>query len=232
MVGYVAALHWIVDAWSGQHNNKSGTMGEEATSSGFRTTEMRRRGWRIFDSIAFDDGFGDVDHVAARPGLVVAVESKWASTPWRIENDRLDAWGDPLGQARDGARKIRLLLKHHVDVVVHPLVVVWGPGARTLPEDVNDVDGVLVVRGPGIAAIDDRLEAFVAQHPTESDVPIVMGAIKSYAAHAGRALRNGLPFWIGGHRRIIVTLTPSAEPTPLLLRIRSRTPLDPAAPPP
>src|SRR4051794_34150889 len=72
VVGYLAAILWVVDAWSGQHNNKVGTLGEESTSEAFRSRSMRSRGWAIFDSIAFDDQFGDVDHVAVRPGLVVA----------------------------------------------------------------------------------------------------------------------------------------------------------------
>jgi hypothetical protein len=78
---------------------------------------------------------------------VFAVETKFTSISWRQSEDALvSPFGDPLGQAADGARKVRLLLgsKGHV-VSVTPVLLAWGSGARQLRRAV--INGVMVLPG-------------------------------------------------------------------------------------
>lgn len=177
--GYGAALHWIADLVCGDHNAKYGTVGEAATSEEFRSRRMRANGWHIIDGVAFKRG--DVDHVAIRLGLVVAVETKWTNTPWFIRDDRLDEPGDVLYQARWGAAKIRHLLKSTIEAEVHAVVAVWGKGAETLPRDVTFLDGVWIVRGRAITEIDSWLDALGSAHPTADEVRASVRVIEEFA---------------------------------------------------
>lgn len=182
VTAYLASLHWAADLFSGAHNDKFGAQGEEATSEAFRTRRMQERGWRIIDAIPFSDC--DVDHVAARPGLVVAVESKWTHVPWRFVHGRLVTPGgsDPVEQARRGAAKIARHLHPVVDTVVIPLVVVWGTGADSLPFDINRTDDVWIVRGVALPELDSSLEPFEASLPTAADVDAIVGRLDEFIA--------------------------------------------------
>jgi hypothetical protein len=180
LTAYVAALHWIVDLVSAEHNAKYGTHGEEATADALRSRSMRAEGWRTIDAIPFQGC--DVDHVAIRPGLVLAVETKWTNTPWKITDGRLNAPGDPLDQAARGARKIRHLLASVVDTKVHAIVVVWGKGAETLPRDVSydSHSEVWIIRGRMLTDVDAWLAPFESAHPAVDEVDRCVDLIQAF----------------------------------------------------
>lgn len=104
VTAFVGAVYWVTDVMSAAHNAKFGTMGEANTTDLFRTRTMRRKGWKIVDSVPFDRQFGDVDHVACGPAGVLAIETKWTNVPWKFTDGNLVTPGDPLKQARTGAR--------------------------------------------------------------------------------------------------------------------------------
>jgi hypothetical protein len=149
VVAFVAVCLWAIDQAAGAHNAKFGTYGEEATYDLFRTRRMRRAGWRIVNNIPFEHC--DVDHVAIGPAGVLAIESKWANSPWQVRDDTIETGGrDPLEQAWKGARKIRCLLRGaHIDTAVIPVLVQWGPGGLSgLEWSHRSFDGgVLALRG-------------------------------------------------------------------------------------
>jgi hypothetical protein len=145
------ATAWVLHLSTGTHNRYLGKMGEEMTAEAVLNRRRRWKGWRLVNGLYFR-GHGDVDHVLVGPGGIFVLESKWTSVPWRIEQDGLVGPGDrdPLLQARDGAHKIEGLLRYgpeRFDVVVHSVVVLWGPGAPSLTDGWVEVDGVLVAEG-------------------------------------------------------------------------------------
>jgi len=105
---------------------RMGGHAEDWTSTGLR--RLRRAGWRVIDHVPFEHR--DVDHVAVGPHGMIAVETKYTSSPWGVGRAALTGpVRDPLGQARLGARCIRLLLKSEgIEVNVVPALAVWGRG--------------------------------------------------------------------------------------------------------
>jgi hypothetical protein len=124
---------WILHPATGRHNQVVGKMGEELTGEPVLGHRRRRVGWRLANGLYFER-HGYVDHVLVGPGGIFALESKWTSTPWALDQAQISGSDgrDPIAQARDGARKVERLLRYgpeRFDVTVHPVVVVWGPGA-------------------------------------------------------------------------------------------------------
>ena len=116
-----------------------GRLAEQWTLDGLRKV----RGWRIVDNVPFERE--DVDHVVVAPSGVLAVETQYRDSQVETARHRRD-----LAAARRAARKIALFLQaeklRDITTVV-PVLVVWGPGAPSLPEghrvdgDVHVVDG-------------------------------------------------------------------------------------------
>jgi len=130
-----ASFFWIVWVLVDSPSSESKSLGGEAeiwTSNGLR--RLRRAGWTVIDHVPFEER--NVDHVLVGPSGVIAVESKYSSGPWQIVGDELRGpVGDPIGQAREGARKIRLLLQSEligVRVPVAAALAVWGPAQRQM----------------------------------------------------------------------------------------------------
>jgi hypothetical protein len=188
MVGVIgttalAAVLWVADVAAGKHNDKFGTYGEEATADLFHRRRARRAGWQIVDQVAFDAAFGDVDHVAAGPAGVLAIESKWTNTPWRVADGDLRTPGrDPLQQARQGARKSRLLLRSYgVETTVVPVVIVWGPGALGDAGWAARWFGtVLVLRGARASEWFPRLEVITGRRASADLIRRVTEALTAY----------------------------------------------------
>jgi hypothetical protein len=145
------ATAWILHLSTGTHSRYLGKIGEETTAEAVLNRRRRWQGWRLVNGLYFR-GHGDVDHVLVGPGGIFALESKWTSVPWRVEPEGLVGPGerDPLLQARDGAHKIEGLLRYgpeRFEVVVHPVLMLWGPGAPSLTRGWVEVDGVLIAEG-------------------------------------------------------------------------------------
>jgi hypothetical protein len=134
---------WTILEFDGSRQKRLGGLGEEWTSEVFR----RSPGWHVIDHVEFD-GY-DVDHVAAGPGGVLAVETKVTSIPWKVTATGLQGpYADPVAQARRNARKIRLLLKSYgIEVPVVAALALWGRGAPKLDDGVRVIDGVAVLSG-------------------------------------------------------------------------------------
>jgi hypothetical protein len=151
----------LVVAHDGQQFRRLGARAEVDTSGDLH--DLERAGWSLFDDVELD-GF-NVDHVLVGPGGVFAVETKWTSVRWTIDRGTLDAGRSarPDHQARAGARRIRLLLKHHarVDCHVVPVVVVWGPGRPHLE------DGVVTLRNETLIAQGGALARHIRTLPTD-----------------------------------------------------------------
>src|ERR671919_3018286 len=121
----------------GTYYLQSGIEAEGWTSSKLR--KAFRRGWHVVNWISFGDQ-GDVDHVVVGPGGVFAIETKFtdSSQDSRMGREIVEGWID---QSHDGARHVRLLLKHEYghNLDVAPMVVVSGGPNLKLPPDVEDV---------------------------------------------------------------------------------------------
>lgn len=147
----LGATAWTLHLTTGTHSRYLGKIGEELTAEAVLNRRRRWKGWRLVNGLYFR-GHGDVDHVLVGPGGIFALESKWTSVPWLVDREGIvgPEERDPLLQARDGAHKIEGLLRYgpeRFDVVVHPVVVLWGPGAPSLTQGWAEVDGVFVAEG-------------------------------------------------------------------------------------
>jgi hypothetical protein len=147
LVGAAWLVCWVL-SMDGFDRVRLGARAEGWTSSTLR--KSRRAGSRVIDSIPFE-GF-DVDHVFIGPGGVFAVETKFTSIPWHQSPDGLVVpFGDPVGQATFGARKVRLFLSTKgCCVPVTPVVLAWGRGASDLQRSM--VGGVVVLPGRELRA--------------------------------------------------------------------------------
>lgn len=142
---------WALDLFSGTYNLRLGVMGEQATAEAVLGRRQRREGWRLVNGLYFG-GHGDVDHLLIGPGGVFVLESKWTNVPWTLTEKGLagTTGRDPIAQARDGARKVESMLRfgrERFEVAVHPVVVLWGPGAPVINGGYAAVDDVMVFEG-------------------------------------------------------------------------------------
>jgi hypothetical protein len=148
----LAGFLWTLQLLSNTHGWSVGKLGEEATAEVVLGWRQRRKGWRLVNGLLLG-GYGDIDHVLVGPGGVFAIESKWTSKPYRIEQGRVAGLvgHEPVGQARDSARKVERMLRYgcqRFDVSVRPVVVLWGPGRVRVDNGWSEIDGVLVCDGP------------------------------------------------------------------------------------
>ena len=125
---------------------RDGARGERFTAAALR--HLHGDGWRCVDDVPLDGW--NVDHVAAGPGGIYAVETKWTNEPWDLVTGRFKNRHaqNATRQAQRGAQRIASMLKANYDLVadVQPLLVIWGPGQPNLDRPTL-VDGVRVVTG-------------------------------------------------------------------------------------
>lgn len=123
----------------------SATVGEWGES--FTRDLLGGRGfvWPVVDDVALERG--NVDHVAVSPSSVLAIETKFlgGSRQWESDAFRNAA----MWSASSGARSVRSILRSKgvVGLEVQPVLMLWGPGAPTIPRGWTEVDGVHVVQG-------------------------------------------------------------------------------------
>jgi Nuclease-related domain len=186
LVGAAWLVCWVL-SMDGFDRVRLGARAEGWTSSTLR--KSRRAGWRVIDSIPFE-GF-DVDHVFVGPGGVFAVETKFTSIPWRQSQDGLVApFGDPVGQATFGARKVRLFLSTKgCCVPVTPVVLAWGRGANDLQRSM--VDGVVVLPGGELRAWMSEMAG--AASLTDHDVLAIERALLGFIDERRRFERDRRP---------------------------------------
>lgn len=176
-----AVAFFVVDHAAHAHRDKFGTYGEVATANVFESRRMRRAGWGVVHIVPFRGE--DVDHVVFGPAGVLAIESKWANTPWKEFEGGIDAYGKkPLSQAWRGARHIRYLLRNAgVETDVVPVVIQWGPSGLAQVEWSHRRfdDGVLVLRGRCADEWIGELQSFVHSRLTQQQLATVRVALET-----------------------------------------------------
>lgn len=146
MIGAVALVFAVrTHAWT----TLCGAWAEDNTRDEVIEARKRRDVWCQVSNI--EVGGRDIDHVVITPRSVLALESKWALAPVDLDKCR-----EHVTQAVRGARLLESILRsttvrRHREVV--PVVVLWGKGARSLPDAGVNIDGVTVVHGSALAAL-------------------------------------------------------------------------------
>jgi hypothetical protein len=136
---FVTTVAWLVAEHSGARSALIGASGERFSAEAFRQLSKR---WIEIDSVPFERF--DVDHVLISESGVFAVETKFTSVQW---SERSTAYANALVDARQRARKIKLLLAGTGKPAVMPVLVIWGPGAPAIPGGFETVGDVLGCRG-------------------------------------------------------------------------------------
>jgi hypothetical protein len=152
VAGTIGAMALLVMSVTGTAPISVGAGAEQWTAKELRP--LKRAGWRVMNHVAL--AAWDIDHILVGPGGVIAVETKWSSTGWKI--DPPDAYlGRAVDQVRANARTLRLwheMRSLSVETVT-PVVFLWGgnhdeprptqSGPRQLG-DVTVVSGVHAAR--------------------------------------------------------------------------------------
>jgi hypothetical protein len=137
----------LVESFAGRLSRRSAQETIQAVTGARR----RRRGWRLVNG-TFRGGGGATDHVLVGPGGVFVIESRWTTNICEVDDGTIaGVFGrEPVSQAQDAAHRVERMLhyaSHGFDVIVQPVIVVWGPGGLALDEGWTKVDGVLVCEG-------------------------------------------------------------------------------------
>jgi hypothetical protein len=160
------SLWFMSGAVNGSWSRWMGGIAEEQTHADLK--RLRRHDFELFDAVL---GYGfDIDHVAIGRGRVFAIEVKWSSRPRDLARPERDpVLQNDLYAARRGARRIRGVLK---------------------PAGVSTVTPVLVLRGPGAGASEERHtigEVIVFVPPDTFDQPQVVARLRAYSEMRNRA---------------------------------------------
>lgn len=147
-----SAMHWM----DGMANHRLGLAGEEWTADELR--KLRKRGWRVVHHVVLDKGQGDIDHAVLGPGGFFAVDSKYR-TDWSASRGSID---DLARRSRRQADLLQRRLQIKVPKV-QPAVVLWGPRASKVFDDVFEHEGVLFCVGPALVEHASTLEVSVDQ---------------------------------------------------------------------
>ncbi len=188
-VGFVAGIGvsivlafacWAILEGSGARAAVVGAIGEDLTAD-----ELDHLGneWRRIDSVPFGSIF-DVDHVLVSERGVYAIETKFTAQPWSASSSELQR---AAGNARWKARKVKLLLAGSGQPTVSPMLVVWGHGARQLPAELIEIDGVTVSRGSSEGALREYLRSRPRVLSPES-VDSIFNAINQHTDRTERAI--------------------------------------------
>jgi hypothetical protein len=148
--GVPGAIAWSLYLGLGKHTLNLGKMGEELTADAVWGWRRRLKGWRLINGLSFR-GIGDVDHILVGPGGVFAIESKYTTVHWKVDECGIHGPDrDPVVQARLGRRKVESTLrtgKDRFEIPVQPVVVIWGPGCPDIRCGSVIVNEVIVAEG-------------------------------------------------------------------------------------
>ena len=149
---WAAAFHVVLA--TGTASQMSGDLAERRTASELR--RLRRRGWRIVNTVRLRRGTSDIDHVALGAGGLFAFETRWIGTSG-TNRKILDARvRDAVAQVTEAENRLRLMFLEDVPANARQRVVVlWGPGSETWDEPVA-VGGAVVLNGRELRTWLDR----------------------------------------------------------------------------
>lgn len=125
--GLFATAFWIVYTITAMRTYNV-TVGSWAEGWTREVLGHRDLGWMVQDDLFL--GGSNIDHIAVTQDEVLAVESKYRGYSKRADHER---HARDVEQARRAAGRVKADLRSRgLDVVVVPLLVVWGPGAKDL----------------------------------------------------------------------------------------------------
>ena len=154
-----------------------GEIAEQWTAQDLR--RLTRRGWRLVNHLALR--VDDIDHVLIGPGGAFAIETKWSASFWESDLGR-DREQRAVDQARGNARSLRLWSAFRSRrISAAPVVVLWGRGLKSWPEEmqIRHVDDVVVIAGPALPRWLDGLGDDVL---TDATVAEAWTALDAHAA--------------------------------------------------
>lgn len=184
--GIVVAAAWsvtsILHSIDGMANHRLGIAGEQWTADELR--RLRKQGWRFVNHVMLENT--DVDHAMLGPGGFFAIDTKYR-TNWASGTGSLDAlaasaqWQAGKLQPRLGSTTPR----------VEPLVVLWGPRASEVFDEVFEHSGVTFCLGSEVYNYLASREATV----DDGTVERAFETLDSYVAKrdVGEAREHGDP---------------------------------------
>lgn len=144
--------------------------------------------WRFLHGLVFPEGppgeewTVDVDHIAVGPYAVLAVETKFCSSPLALDATKLPKrLREDAAQAAGNAQRVRRLV-HEVapGVRVVPVLVYWGRRVIAPADVVRKVGSVRLVHGSGGAEWRQLLAARTALGP--ATIERISARLQEYAA--------------------------------------------------
>jgi hypothetical protein len=158
LMTFLSAIAWLVAAHGGtQPAPVVGAVGESWTVEAFRSLSKR---WM------------EIDGVLLSESGVFAVETRFTSVEW---SEHSAGFQSALVAARQRADEIEHLLSGGGRPTVTPVLVIWGPGARSIPGGYETIGEVLVCRGASPRAWIAHLEGL--PHVIDPDAVTTMAAV-------------------------------------------------------
>ena len=133
------SIAWLVMEMSGARAAFIGSVGESRSADSLKGLSKR---WTRVDSVPFGKNF-DIDHVLISDAGVFAVETKFTASEWSLSSPALRN----AIRRRWKARKIKFLLDRAGHPPVTAVLIIWGPGAPTIPTGFEVDDRVRGVPG-------------------------------------------------------------------------------------
>ncbi len=176
------SIAWLVMEMSGARAAFIGSVGESWSADSLKGLSKR---WTRIDSVPFGKNF-DIDHVLISDAGVFAVETKFTASEWSLSSPALR---NAMCDARWKARKIRFLLDRAGHPPVTAVLIIWGPGAPTIPTGFEVDDRVVVCRGSSAKEWRAYLEGL---EPTidASSVPTLVNIVRDHTTSTERANRQ------------------------------------------
>ena len=134
----------VVLVFSGASSTWMGQLGEVWTAQELR--RARRHGWEFVNDLFLA---GQIDHVALGPAGLLVIETKWAAEPWPLDNPTDWRRQKALRAVTEQVAHVRsIMISHHSDVPVIPVVVRWRPPTEDDPGTWHRDGNVFLVDGP------------------------------------------------------------------------------------
>jgi Nuclease-related domain len=173
----VATMLYLSMIMSAEHNDRLGGLGEQSTAESLK--RLRRTGWTAIHEVEFASG--DIDHIVIGGGGVLVVESKWTTSKWRVNGDRIvGAYRDPVKQVMTGVSWVRSWLGRSSPSSVLPVIVVWGPGSPDLPDDMAWVGPALLLVRPSTGRWLDVVSAHCQDSLGRAEIEALVRRVTEY----------------------------------------------------
>lgn len=113
----------VIVIFSGASSIWMGRVGELWTARELK--RARRQGWRFVNDLYLTS---QIDHIALGPAGLLIIETKWAAEPWPLDDQTDWRREKAIHTVAEQARHARsIVVNHHSDAPVIPVVVRWRP---------------------------------------------------------------------------------------------------------